>query len=141
MIPVDQTINNAESGDCFPACLASILEVPLVDVPNYHGPDWRDKYQAWLKGHGLAFVSMSLPEGFAEQPTEVRAMNMPRYTILAARSPRFDCLHAVVCCDGVVVHDPSPLRHMGIGEWKEVDFLVPLDPANFLKKFHAHTPR
>jgi hypothetical protein len=38
MKPVNQRVLNTVKGDCFAACLASLLEVPLENVPNIH--DW-----------------------------------------------------------------------------------------------------
>lgn len=143
MIPVEQTDITEETGNCFPSCIASILELPLEKVPCYHAPEWSDavaQYNAWLQPYGLTLVTMSLPEGIEHESAEFRARLLPGYSILAAESPRFDCLHAVVCHNGDIAHDPHPQREMGVGKWVEVDFLVPLDPSVILKK-HAHTPR
>lgn len=57
MKPVMQTNTNVPGGDCFRACVASILEIPLLDVPHYHetGTDerWWEKFQAWLSSRGM----------------------------------------------------------------------------------------
>lgn len=41
-----------EGGDCFAACLASIIEVPLNDFPNFLASDyeghWWHRWQQWL---------------------------------------------------------------------------------------------
>lgn len=46
MKPQLQTILYPE-GNCQAACVASILEIPIDDVPNYHGDGWWDKWQEW----------------------------------------------------------------------------------------------
>ena len=35
MIPVNQTICNFQNGDCFRACVASVLGAPIESVPNF----------------------------------------------------------------------------------------------------------
>ncbi len=127
MKPVEQTILGHPEGNCFAACLASILELPLDEVPLFKMEQWQLAYNEWLRPSGLAIISVPLPEGIQSQPAEILRYFMPGYTILAAQSPRFDCLHAVVCWNGEIVHDPHPQRHMGVGEWKEVDLLVAID--------------
>src|SRR6266403_1260823 len=41
-----------EGGDCFAACIASILEVPIDGFPNFLASDgdktWWDRWQDWL---------------------------------------------------------------------------------------------
>lgn len=41
-----------EGGDCFAACIASILELKIEDIPSYHGTNeegtWWDRWQYWL---------------------------------------------------------------------------------------------
>ncbi len=107
MKPVTQTILTAPGGDCFPACLASILELPLDMVPNFQGNDWQLRYHEWLRPFGLAMLTTDIPAD--EQIKQFRAVVLPGYTILAVDSPRFaPLLHAVVARDGAVVWDPHP---------------------------------
>jgi hypothetical protein len=60
MKPVTQTIFNAVRGNCFAACLASLLEVEIDQVPNIHdmdGDDWFYPLNRWLKeNHSLVLL-------------------------------------------------------------------------------------
>jgi len=55
--PVDQTSYGALDGNCFSACIASILEVPLTAVPYFWGPG-QDQFIQWLEeqGHVSTFL-------------------------------------------------------------------------------------
>lgn len=136
MKPVTQTILTAPGGDCFPACLASILEMDLADVPNFQGDDWQLQYHDWLRPFGLALLTTAIPadaqiERFAD-------VVLPGYTILAVDSPRFaPLLHAVVALDGEVVWDPHPAATPADYPtlvWREVSYLVALDASQFVQR-------
>lgn len=102
MKPVEQD----RPDNCFDACLASVLELPLESAPHYKGQDdWIQHYNAWLNGHGFRLVM--LPE---DEPAP------QGYHLAAHRSPRGPHLHSVVVLDGVIVWDPHPQREMGVGE-------------------------
>lgn len=99
MRPVDQTTYGIHDGNCFSACLASILEVAIEDVPRFLGPYW-DDFLPWLADRGL---SASLYR---------RGDRAPRgFSIAGGPSRRFaGRMHACVAYDGIVVHDPHPSR-------------------------------
>lgn len=120
MNQVEQTIFAPPDGNCLAACVASILELPLEAVPNFHEEGWYFKWCDWLAPMNLKWVS------FPYQGSEWIPSG---YSILGAQSPRFDYLHAVVCFDGQIVWDPHPERHMGVGEWKDWTVFVVLDPS------------
>lgn len=103
---VIQTDVSSTTGNCFPATVASILEVPLKEVPHptEDDPDWLDywpRFQEWLVRYGLGYIeferhadgSLWTPEGF--------------HTVLV-KSPRGDWDHSVVGWRGRIVHDPYP---------------------------------
>lgn len=52
MIPVDQTTYGHTDGNCFSACVASILEIPIEEVPNTLGVN--AELMRWLAGRGLS---------------------------------------------------------------------------------------
>lgn len=104
--------------DCFRACVASILELPLATVPDADGADWLDGYNTWLAARGLALVVVPPSGGVIPQGYAIGVAN--------AGSPDRD--HAVVLHDGKIVHDPSPLvRPLGTWAWGAV--FAALDPA------------
>lgn len=131
MKPVDQTKLGVPDGNCFPACLASILERPLETIPEFKGEEWQARYADWLRELGLSLITIRLPDGIENSNAEARRYYLPGYCILAVQSPRLDGhLHAVVARDGEIVHDPHPMREMGVGKWMEADILTVLDPLS-----------
>lgn len=86
MIPVYQTRHGPE-GNCFEACLASILEIGIEQVPVFSG--W-DDLRKWLTARNW-LLEFGRSDGHA---------------IASVQTLRG--IHAVVCLDGQIVHDPSP---------------------------------
>lgn len=123
MKPVFQTKFGKPEGNCFAACVASILEASLDDVPHYMGKDWLQQWNAFLAPRNLGLFCLELPEGTAP----------PGWSILSGLSPRAkalgeDWMHAVVAFNGIVEHDPHP---DGGGVLTHVDWIVfqAIDPA------------
>ena len=101
MRPVDQTRYTLHDGDCFTACVASILELPIAAVPAFvrWGDAWLDCFDRWLGGLGLSATHHA-----GTNPP-------PGYSIAGGPSLRFaGRTHSCVALDGVVVHDPHPSR-------------------------------
>lgn len=122
MRKVFQTKFGPEEGNCFQACLASLLEIPIEGIPEpEEGEDQFGVLNAWLKeNHGKEFLIL-----FGRQ-TEVA---IPRtYHLIGGKSPRYpdeeSFGHIVVGHRGVMVHDPHPDGGgvLGVEEWT---FLVP----------------
>lgn len=92
MKPVYQT-TFGPSGNCFAACVASILGCRLRDVPRL-GKRWTRQLRSWLRRQGLdvLFVRGEPPEGLA----------------IAGQRVVDGSIHSVVCRDGEIIHDPSP---------------------------------
>ncbi len=95
-------------GDCFNACLASLLGVPLESVDYFRDEKtWYADLQEWLKPRGLAYVEiMAKPWNFYRFP-------LPVLAIAGGPSPRgVEGGHAVVVelnrYDRNIVHDPHP---------------------------------
>lgn len=121
MIPVEQTYLAPPEGNCFAACVASILELGINDVPNYHSEEWFQQWNEWLKPRGLMLLTFAIQPGNTWRPAG--------FSIIGAKSPRGDWIHAVVARDGQVVWDPHPQRDMGLGEWVDWTIFQALDPA------------
>jgi hypothetical protein len=83
VLPVDQTTYGLHDGNCFSACLASILEIPIAGVPVFLGSYW-DDFLPWLAERGLG--ASLYRKRFAGK------------------------MHACVAYDGTIVHDPHPSR-------------------------------
>lgn len=97
---------DGQRGNCFSACIASLLDLPLKAVPNFveidvlGGPNWW-----WLADKYLGLLGYTI--------VEVSPRNPPSgYYMMGGISPRStdDCVvhHAVIGKDGEIVHDPMP---------------------------------
>jgi hypothetical protein len=119
VIPVDQTLFGVPGGNCFAACVASILELDIRDVPYFMEDDfWKPRFDAWLKPQGLSARYYA----FGDRPLRME-MDVPirGFYILHGTSPRGN--HAVVANGRRIVHDPHPSRQglISIREWTVID--------------------
>jgi hypothetical protein len=139
--PVDQTRLGFPEGNCFAACLASLMEIPLDQVPSVMGMDpevpawWPLHLDRWLSRYGLYGLY------FVVQPSHIDIAALhgiytnnsndlvwPRGPCIAlGRSPR-GYPHAVVACDQVLLHDPHPSR-LGLVSIDGYIVLIPFNPA------------
>lgn len=123
MIPHTQTIvadpargdgNDADGrpGDCWKTCIASLLDVPLDEVPHFlelEGEDgWWVGTQMFIKKHLGQDTELRWWLSLEEVPKDIK---VPGYLIAAGDSPRGDFQHAVIASvAGDTVHDPHPSR-------------------------------
>ncbi len=93
MTPVFQT-RFGPDGNCYSACLATLLEVPLWDIPGL-GDNWTRELSDWLRPFQLMpfFLTLGQPD--------------TGYEIVGQRMPD-DMIHSTVWLDGKIAHDPSP---------------------------------
>ena len=124
MIPVDQTITDFITGDCYRACVASIFEIPIEGIPNFMEDGVEKFYEyldAWTLKIGLRAIDITLND-----PAVVEDC----YVIAAGESPRNkDFKHGVVWLNGKVVHDPHPEKTGIVGEPTSVTVFVIMNPA------------
>lgn len=121
MRPVDQTIFGAPNGNCFAACVASILELPLEDVPNFCARDgWFLALRDWLKPHGL------FPMAFDDVNDETFEYIGDALSIVSGPAARGH-LHACVYRGAELLHDPHPSR-AGLISFKDMVLFACLDP-------------
>lgn len=141
MRPVEQTILTPPDGNCFAACVASILELPIDAVPNFRssGNGWWHEWQEWLAPKNLALLGWDSDDLGDEK---VRADTLRGYSICTVRYelPSGGLNHSVVALNGVIVWNPHPLRdtreHDSIHDW--MVFRV-LDPAAFNLTMISHS--
>lgn len=110
---VQQKIVDAKNGDCFQACVASLLRIPLEEVPTFH-EHLRDTVPIggwnWLLTHKRIWIDYThrMEDGSYRRTPDDTGIP-PGYTIASVPSALFpDTWHAVVALDGKVVWDPSP---------------------------------
>ena len=116
MKPVDQEFvhkpEEGQFGDCQRAVIASLLELPIQEVPHFYVESDGDAVLFWelvqtfVGGHGYAYLSVPATSGIA-----FYGLYDGVYHEISGPSPRGNgTYHAVVGCDGEIVHDPHPSR-------------------------------
>jgi hypothetical protein len=116
MTPVDQTTFGHPGGNCFSACVASILDLTIDDVPYFMDvEDWIAKFARWLDRYDLYPVTFKV--GPEWHPAGLY--------ILGGKSSRGD--HAVVARAREIVHDPHPSRE-GLIHREDATVLVAYEP-------------
>lgn len=124
MKPVKQTVFGYPKGNCFAACVASIMEIPLEDTPELSDIERFDiVWRKWFRAHGLGIAD--IPAGTGEY--------LEGYVIATGDSPRGDVTisgnpvqHAVVCKDMELVFDPHPDDTFIVGSPKYFTIIYPL---------------
>lgn len=139
--PVHQTLFGgieappAERGNCYPACLASILGVPLEKVPHF----WAEHetvaegwaaIRAWLRsvgGYSTVTYDWSV---FREHLEHWQLVVGESACIFSGASPRGDYQHAVVGrltdTGWELLHDPHPSGAGIVGAPNCIDLLLQL---------------
>lgn len=110
MIPVNQIIISEINGDCLRACIASLLELSINDIPNFadYGSEEMTVYKDFLNNHGYRYI------GFNSNLIGGIRLNVnfhiDGYYIAVVKSRTFEnCFHSVIIDNRVkVVHDPNP---------------------------------
>lgn len=136
MRPTDQTVFGVPEGNCTSACIASLLEVPIEEVPHFGTTNaWSEALRKWLRPRGFdalfwqivaetPYRSIAAPDGTWLFSTHSYVPD--GYYLLGGESARGP--HAVVAKSLEIVFDPHPSRaglvSIGFGL-----ALVPLDPA------------
>ncbi len=110
MIPTDQTTfrDNATGsrGNCLSAAIASLLHLPIDDVPLFIENDWRRKLNKFLRPYGVAFLALNDIDPVALKVLHgIEGLNHT----LSGMSPR-GIRHSCVGLDGKLVFDPHPDR-------------------------------
>ncbi|MGE4399373.1 MAG: hypothetical protein AB7D29_07620 [Campylobacterales bacterium] len=111
MIPVRQTKFGVPHGNCFSACVASMLEMDISEVPDFvpqYGDQWLEHFREWLVPKGLDY--------FETWPKDIIEYLPKGHMIATGKSPRGDFNHCVIVktsephenLDLVWIHDPHP---------------------------------
>lgn len=158
MIPVTQTktvIRNSQNemvvrGNCWAAAIASILELPITEVPNFEiWFEWEDGLwwyltQRFLNKKGFVLeddnrfqVFHMTEEGWRESigasPShnetyaDLKAQLQGQFYFINGTSAR-GVQHVTIWQNGVMVHDPHPSRE-GILDHRSFEFIRPLTEA------------
>jgi hypothetical protein len=139
MKPQFQTDTGEKTGNCWSACIASILEIPLDTVPNFCGGSktkdhWWSETQQFLDSLSLTVIEITILED-----QDVSTI-FDCYWIASGKSPRYSGDHAVVYHGNKMVHDPHPDGTGIDGPIKTGAFLVAKDPSKTLNQVRSYTP-
>ncbi len=141
MKPVMQEIIDKGIGDCFSACLASLLEIELDRVPKFARDNPKPKdmmpdVRKWLsENFDISLVTIQMENREADFiGTDIRIIGaMPGTPCIAGgKSPNYkDTLHAVCgTIDGIgnftMTHDPNPSGKGIVGYPQHIYLLVPM---------------
>lgn len=113
-------------GNCFAACIASVMEFDLSMVPNFCSQgesDWVAACNRWLKQYGLSLLTVVFKTG--------TLLPSGAYYLMAGPSAR-GILHSVVAMNGKMVHDPHP-DGTGIQRVDEIDLFIINNPAHAVR--------
>ena len=126
MKPVDQTICGL-GGNCFAACVASILELKIDQVPNFCECEdtWFADFSRWVARRGYTPLFVKADAVRCRYIDICPLLTAGHYLIVSGLSPRGDFMHAVVEHRGAVVHDPHPSRAGFVGAWQDFIVLIP----------------
>lgn len=108
MIAVTQTKihNEYTRGNCLQACLASLLELDIAEVPSFEMMDsreWKSTLIKWLFLRGVSLVK------------SYKAPSTDDYYLAVGDTSR-GVLHCVIFKNEIMVHDPHPSQDGLINE-------------------------
>jgi len=128
MTPQDQEFTHqpeiGQYGDCQRAVIASLLDLPISEVPHFNAIAKEDPHIFWdllqgfCKMHGYAYLTVPARAGVA-----FYGMDEDVYHEISGPSPRGNGItHAVVGKGGEIVFDPHPSRAGLAGDSSEWDY-------------------
>lgn len=114
MTPVRQTVfsdpKTGVHGNCFTACVASLFDKPIEEVPNFidFGDKWFEMFWEYVVSQGAEFLGMCYV-GPKESISDEEWKLFDGYLIAGGTSPRgIKNGHAVIYKDGKPFFDPHP---------------------------------
>lgn len=116
-----------DAGNCFQACVASIFELGLGDVPNFAAAgerEWWDELVLWTEAKGFGPV-------WIEAPLSAAWKSWPGYVVACGNTARGN-KHCVVLRAGELAHDPylrNGVHGSGLTSIDGLIVFVVLDPS------------
>ena len=130
-------------GNCFQACIASIFEMDLDDVPDFMNikdpssiPLWYDPLNRWLYKYGLAYIELVLPAHALVQKWTFQGVHIKICKSFNANAIENGYDHAVVGFQDTIIHDPDPSNQEKENteyQVKKVGLFILVDPLPALK--------
>ena len=112
-----------EEGNCLAACIASVLDFAIEDIPDFlqNGPgEWFQMMNEWLSTMGLAVICVP-----SISTDDYKCGNMDFLHLIVGPSPReLKFPHCVLGRQGKIIHDPHP-DNTGLldGAWSHYIFV------------------
>lgn len=114
MIPIKQRIIDNKKGDCFTACIASLLEIPYEDIPDIPLWGWMEVVSPFLRKNGFTYEGYQKPEKAIEL-----SVGIDGFYIVDVPSQNFEGIfHSVIFKGLDFVFDPSTAKTK---DWKPSD--------------------
>lgn len=130
MIPQKQKICSKTKGDCFRACIASILEMDIDSLPNPKSEMWLMEWRSWFQERGMRL------------DWDHEKIWREGYWIASVPSKNYkDVYHAIVMKDHWVEFDPSTKKRYRKGnnmlrkDLITFGYWIELDDISKLKEF------
>lgn len=129
MKPVFQTKYGNPEGNCFAACVASILECSIDELPNLYELEQSGKN--WLIGLNEAIKPKGYGVAYIEAKNEAVDMFLPEgaYFIAsgdASGSCQHSCVYQNIEGDAVMIHDPNPGAKVGLKKINTIQIIIKL---------------
>jgi len=114
------------NGNCFQACVASVLEIPLEGSFN-HGlfsdEEWFERFNEWLRQYRLACIFIQCSPDKPLNSTLLFGIHIAEMEAVGA-----NLKHAVVIDGDKIIHDPMPYLNTKEYTCCGIYFFVPFDP-------------
>lgn len=134
MKPIFQSIVEKGKGDCQRACIASLFDLQLEQVPHFKlfGSEgkWFKPYRHFLLGIGYDFYGTSMgPRHSKKEDRNYKSINGFFLASVPSRTFEESGHSVIIDEEGFVVHDPNPnKRWLGVnvietGELQHVDII------------------
>ncbi len=118
MIFQKQTIPNHDPangvyGNCFPTCIACLLELPVDEVPHIYdegrsGKQGMRMLRDFLKQRGLYYVELFYDNDLDDILRTFGHLAPEAHYLISGKSPRGNHNHTVIARGGQLFWDPSP---------------------------------
>ena len=122
MKPVYQTRYGAKTGNCFQACIASLFELNLQDVPDfcnrYDDGSYHKEFVKWLNKKGYSAISV--------KANSLYSHCLKNCLVLTAGKNKDGIMHQAIYKNGKPVFNPNK-KCSGITP-EFIDIIFPLDP-------------
>jgi len=122
MKKVYQTKYGKNEGNCFQACVASLFEMSLEEVPNFC---WYEPIEKWYEN----FILWLHKKGFSAIPLQETNINRPNYKncfLIVSGKNQDGIMHSVIYKNGEPLFNPNK-NCKGINP-EMVDIIFPLNP-------------